>query len=120
MYVCGPKKSYFSNRLTFSFQTFALGLLVDRLMQMVQINKVYRFIQHSLNQPQLFLRFKVFLDFKIEGLRLFLDMATIGQMTIKTESIRKSIALELYRMEVVKFTDYTYQSLSDDTIIHPP
>ena len=36
----------------------------------------------------------------------------------KTESnIRKSIALGLYRMEEVKFSDDTYWSLSDDTII---
>ena len=33
--------------------------------------------------------------------------------------IRKSIALGLYRMEVVKLIDDTYWSLSDDTIIMP-
>ena len=43
-------------------------------------------------------------------------MATIGQMT-KLRVITKSVALELYRMEVVKFTDHTYQSLSGDIII---
>ena len=43
-------------------------------------------------------------------------MATKGQ-TIKLRVIRKNVALGLYRMEVVKFTDDTYRSLSDDTII---
>ena len=52
----------------------------------------------------------------IESLRLFLDMATIAQMT-KLRVKRKSVALGLYRMEVIKFTDDTYRSLSDDTII---
>ena len=36
----------------------------------------------------------------------------------KLRVIRKSVALGVYRMEVVKFTDNTtYRSLSDDTII---
>ena len=59
----------------------------------------------------------------IEGLRLFLDMAKIAIATIvkaqttKLRVIRKSVALGLYCMEVVTFTDDTYRSLSDDTII---
>ena len=42
-------------------------------------------------------------------------MATIAQTT-KLRVIRKSVA-QLYRLEVVTFTDDTYLSLSDDTII---
>ena len=40
-------------------------------------------------------------------------MATIAQIRV----IRKSVALRLYLMEVVKFTDDSYRFLSDDTII---
>ena len=40
----------------------------------------------------------------------------MAQMT-KVRVIRKSLALGLYQMEVVKFTDDTYRSLSDDNII---
>ena len=43
-------------------------------------------------------------------------MAMIAQKT-KLRVISKSIALGLYLMEVLKFTDETYRSLSDNTII---
>ena len=63
----------------------------------------------------------------IQGLQLFfLYMATIAQMT-KLRVIRKSVALELYHLEVGKFinnslevgkfTNNTYQFLSDNTLI---
>ena len=43
-------------------------------------------------------------------------MATIAQMS-KLRVIKKSVALGLYRMEVVKFTGNTYWSLSDHALI---
>ena len=84
---------------------------VKKLMQTVKINKV-----SYTTQPQPTLCFKVSLTF-MEGLcTTFLEMATIAQTT-KLRVIRKRVALGLYRMEVVKFTDDTYQSLSDDTVL---
>ena len=85
---------------------------------MVKFTKILRkqnSTQASTNQLQFFLFLKVFLDFHRRP-TTFLDMVMIGQMT-KLRVIRKSVGLGLYRMEVVKFTDDIYRSLSDD-IMH--
>ena len=74
-------------------------------------------MQHSLNQPQSFLRFKIFLDFHRRPTTFFLDMATIALTTKPRVIERAYVALGLYCTVVVKFTDDVYRSLSDDTII---
>ena len=65
-------------------------------------------IQHSLNQQQLFFRYKISLTF-VEDFRHGYDSSND-----KTGSNKKERSSS---MEVVKFTDDTYGSLSDDTII---